>query len=77
MRNVSMKTRYLRLDRKDISYLAFLLEGYENMITMSTIDKREGIVKLFVPEDFIKDMDAVLCAMGHEIIIIEQDPIYQ
>lgn len=65
------------MNRKDISYLAFLLEGYENMITLSTIDKREAIVKLFIPEDLIKEMDAVLRAVGQEITMEEMDPIYQ
>ncbi len=37
---------YVRVDRKDIDILNKILEGYEGLALVTTIDAKEGIVQL-------------------------------
>lgn len=40
--------RYFRIDRRDISYLRFILEAYEGVAVLTTVDARDGIVKVLI-----------------------------
>lgn len=47
-----LKTKYIRIPKKDICYFQFILEGYEGFITATTIDKKRAVVKLFIMPEF-------------------------
>jgi hypothetical protein len=66
--------RYFRVNRRDIAYLRFTLEAYEGLATLSTLDARNGIVVLSIPEGFAGDVDQLLKALAGEIDITEIDP---
>lgn len=66
-----MLLRYFRVDRRDIGYFRFTLEAYEGLATLSTLDARNGIVVLSIPECFAADVDALLAAFAHEISLTE------
>ena len=38
--------RYYRINRKDISFLRFILEAYEGIAVLTTMDPLEGVVKV-------------------------------
>jgi hypothetical protein len=62
---LSAATRYFRIDRRHISYLRFILEAYEGMAVLTTIDAGEGIVKLMMApgsEPVITEVLDDLCA---------------
>jgi hypothetical protein len=40
---------YLRIDPRQIHYLKFLLEGYDGMAILSTIDAQSGLVLVRYP----------------------------
>jgi len=40
---------YLRIDPRQIHYLKFLLEGYDGMAILSTIDVQSGLVLVRYP----------------------------
>lgn len=63
--------RYFRVDRRHIAYLRFILEGYDGLATLTTIDSRQGIVALDIPEYFVEDMAALLAALAEETGITE------
>jgi hypothetical protein len=63
--------RYFRVDRSHIAYLRFILEGYDGLATLSTVDAREGIVSFSIPESLVDDMDLLLQALGHELPMTE------
>jgi len=66
--------RYLRVDRRDLVFLKFILEAYEGMATMTTV-KREGvIVRLTIPAGFAADMQALLAAVAADIEL--QETVY-
>lgn len=67
-------TRYFRVDRRDLVYLKFILEGYDNMSVLSTVDGREGIVRLVVPEGFAADIAQLVEALKNEIELTELPP---
>ncbi len=66
--------RYFRMNRRDLAYLKFILEGYDNMSLLSTVDAREGIVSLTIPAGFTADMAALVTALQQEIELTELPP---
>ncbi len=63
--------RYFRVDRRDLVYLKFILEAYEGMSTLSTLDKGGVIVSLTIPPWFTDDMEQLLAALQREITLVE------
>ena len=49
-----MKTEitYYRMDRKKIALFRFLLEAYEGVAVLTTVDNTRGLVRVHVPEGF-------------------------
>ncbi|MDO9516260.1 MAG: DUF4911 domain-containing protein [Syntrophales bacterium] len=67
-----MITRNLRLDRRDIAYVKYILEGYEGLATVTTIPTcREAVVQLSIVPDFTSDVDGILEALKSEINMCE------
>ena len=59
--------RYFRINRRDISYLRFILEAYEGVAVVTTMDARSGIVKVMTApgsERLVMDVLDDLCASG-------------
>ena len=51
---------FLRISPSRIWYLKFILEGYDGLATLSTIDQEKGIVLLRFPESSQKILVALL-----------------
>lgn len=62
-----MICRYYRVDRRDMVFLKFILEAYEGMNTMSTVDNREGIIRIAIMPGFEADMDGLLAELGSQV----------
>ena len=62
-----MINRYFRVNRRDMVYLKFILEAYEGMNVMSTVDNRAGIIRIAIMPGFEKDMDALLAELGRQV----------
>lgn len=61
---LSMTALYYRVNRRDISLLRFILEAYEGVATLSTVDPAAGIVKISIApgrESLVTDLLATLC----------------
>ena len=39
-------TRYYQVDRREISFIKFVLDAYDNMAVLSTVDPHQGIVRI-------------------------------
>ena len=63
--------RFYRLQRKDLAYFQFILDGYEGLVTATTIDNNLGIVKLFIMPGRAAEADQVLSALEKELRIQE------
>ena len=66
-----MINRYFRVAHRDMVYLKFILEGYEGMNVMSTVDNADGIIRIAIMPGFEKDMDELLAELGK---IVKMEP---
>ena len=64
--------KFLKLNRKDISYLQFLIESYEGLATVTTVDKSVAIIKLSIMPDSVSDIDEILNSLKKEIDFTEE-----
>ncbi|UFS68559.1 DUF4911 domain-containing protein [Geomonas sp. RF6] len=64
-------SRLYRVAPKDLVYLKFILEGYEGMCTMSTVDPKGAIVRVETPVPFAGDVAALIGAISGEIAVSE------
>jgi hypothetical protein len=58
---------YLRIDPRQIHFLKFVLEGYDGLAVLSTVDARSGIVLLRFPDDSATDLMNLLADLAPEI----------
>lgn len=65
------RCRYYRVSGKDLVYLKFVLEAYEGLSTMSTVDIKQGIVKVVYPLPFAGEVEALMKAISTEIAVTE------
>jgi uncharacterized protein DUF4911 len=63
--------RFFKVDRRDLVYLKFVLEAYEGMSTLSTVEPVGGIVRLSIPYGFEEDMQSLVDALSGEISLTE------
>jgi len=57
----------LRIDPQRIGYLKFILEGYDNMALVTTINAKEGIVIIRYPTTFHNDLSAIISDVSSRI----------
>jgi hypothetical protein len=63
--------RYFNVGRRDLVYLKFILEAYEGMSTLSTVEPHGVIVRLSIPAGFEADMESLLAAMRADMPMAE------
>ena len=61
--------RYFRIDKNKIGLLRFMLEAYEGIATLTTIDPVEGRVVLLVPPGCEEDVDTLLTDLSGDIFL--------
>ncbi len=64
--------KFLKLNRKDISYVQFLIESYEGLATVTTIDENVAIIKLSIMPDSVSDIDKILYSIRKEVDFTEE-----
>jgi hypothetical protein len=62
---------YYQLASRDLVYMKFILEAYEGLSTMSTVDAKRGIVKVSYPIPFAEDVRNLMAALATEIAVTE------
>ena len=65
--------KYFRVDRRKIHLIRFILEGYDGIATLTTIDPHRGIVRLNIPPGCEDDVETVIQDIGKEVVI-KQSP---
>jgi hypothetical protein len=60
-----MIEKYYRLRRKDIAIVQYIIEGYEGMASVTTIDSRLAIIRISIMNDFISPMQNIIEHMQH------------
>ena len=59
---------YLRIAPKKIAFLKFILEGYDGLATVTTLDRNEGLIRLLVPTSRYDELWGVLDSIAPECI---------
>ncbi len=62
-----MIIRSIRVDRKQIGYVKWLLESHDGMATPTTREGTTDILDLLVAPDFAVDFDVFLAALHDEM----------
>ena len=68
--------RYFLLDRRDVAYLKFIVEAYEGLATLSTLERtgEEALVRLTVLPSCAGDLDRLISALRQDIAMTETTP---
>lgn len=57
---------YFRIARAEIGYLRFILESYDGLAFVRTLDNREALVEIAFPVSRRRDAEALLTALAVE-----------
>ncbi len=57
----------LRIAPDKFHFLKFILEGYDNMAILSSLNSREGLVIVRYPAESAKEMFEILADIGRKI----------
>ena len=65
--------KYYRVERREISYLKFIVEAYDNMAIIRTVDAAQGIIALHISPGCETTMAMILNDLRNDILIEEID----
>ncbi|MDY6905622.1 MAG: DUF4911 domain-containing protein [Thermodesulfobacteriota bacterium] len=66
---VETTKKYFRVDRREISFLKYVFEGWDNMAVLTTIDRDAGTVVLSIAPGCETDVTAVIERLKTEILM--------
>ncbi len=66
-RNRMLRRSVFRIDPSMVYFLRFILEGYDNLFVLSTIDSTEGLVEIHYAKGAEDDLHSVLEEAGNFI----------
>jgi len=61
--------KYLRVDHCDISFIKFIIEAYEGLAVMTTVDRGRGVVELNIAPGCENEVDLILQDLGKDLLI--------
>ena len=65
---------YLEICPPDIAYIKFVLESYEEVGIIRTIDRKKAVIVLLAIADFLDVARAIIGSLQQEITLIEIPP---
>jgi hypothetical protein len=71
---MSLVPIYLEIYPPDIAYIKFILESYEEVGIIRTIDRKKAIIVLLAVSDFIEVARAIVKSLQQEMTLIEIPP---
>ncbi|MCX5864865.1 MAG: DUF4911 domain-containing protein [Deltaproteobacteria bacterium] len=63
----SLASLRIRIDPEQIYFLKFILEAYDNLTIMSTVDRIDGVMELKYPPELEQDVKGVLQSMAQRL----------
>lgn len=66
-----MIKKWFKINRGDITIVQFILEGYEGLATVSTIDPQTAILQVLIIPEFIEDVNGILDHLKDQFKILE------
>lgn len=65
--------RWYRVDRREISFMKFILEAYDNMAVVSTVDRKRGVVQIRIAPGCEMLVDDIVTGLPATIAIATRD----
>ncbi len=62
-----MTPRFFNVERSQHAYLTFITESYEGLCTVSTVDNKNGIVRIIAPEGREEELEGLIHTLQQEI----------
>ena len=59
--------RFFKVERSQHAYLTFITESSEGLCTVSTVDNKNGIVRVIAPEGREEELEGLIRALQEEI----------
>jgi hypothetical protein len=69
--STGLETIFLRVAPEDIAFLKFVIESYEGVAVVRTLDRYAAVIVVLVSEDF-RDVARALLADMHGRIVFEE-----
>ena len=69
--------RYYRVDRREIAYLRFILEAYDGLAVVSTLDPEAGIIVLRISPGCEPDVERILQDLKRYIMMEPAQPLFE
>ena len=66
---VETTKKYYRVDRREISFLKFILEAYDGLAVLTTIDSEKGIVVINIAPGCEADVEMILQDLKKNVMI--------
>ena len=66
----------IQIPPREIAYLTFVLESYEGVAAIRTVDPREGIVELMVPTTYQEEIREILKDLAEEFPVKAGDVLF-
>jgi len=70
---VETARRIYRLDRCQIGFVKFILEAYDNVAVMSTLDPRQALVQVLIAPGCETMVDEIMTDLGSELGVVAVD----
>jgi hypothetical protein len=71
---MSLVPIYLEICPPDIAYIKFILESYEEVGIIRTIDRKRAVIVLLAVTDFVEVARAIINSLQQEIMLVEIPP---
>jgi len=62
-------SKKFRVDTSQISFLKFILEAYEGMAQLTTLDPGLGLVEIYVAPGCMKDFESIIMDLKKQMLI--------
>ncbi len=66
--------KYFRVDRCDISFIKFIIEAYDGLAVMTTVDRGRGVVELNIAPGCENEVDLILQDLKKDLLIEPVNP---
>jgi hypothetical protein len=64
-------SKRLKINIEDLCLLQFIIDGYEGLGTITTIDKTQGIVEIFFCPAFLNDVEQIIKSLKKDFKLVE------
>ncbi|MBT8331347.1 MAG: DUF4911 domain-containing protein [Deltaproteobacteria bacterium] len=66
------KQQYYRVDRRKIAFIKFILEAYDGIAALRTIDPQKGIILVYIAPGCERQFEDILQDLSKQIMIQPQ-----